>query len=113
MRRAAPPLARRFHRRSGVRLRYWERAVFLGLHAAQTERRLWANVLADALYLIYRSRSAAVVQEELDWLLCPHRGSLMYFEDLAPVFDIDPADLRRDVLDDVRCGRIRARIDAC
>lgn len=113
MRRSAPPLARRFHRRGAGPLRYWERAVFLALHAVQPERRLWANVLADALYLIYRSGVAAVVREELDWLTTPVRGSLMCFADLAPIFDIDPADVQRDVLDDVRCGRIRAKVTLC
>jgi hypothetical protein len=113
MRRPALPLARRFHARPGRRLRYWERAVFAGLHAQQPERRLWANVLADALYVIYRFRQKTDVRRELAWLMSKERGSLMLFEDLAPVFEIDPADVRRDVLSDVTSGKIKAKVRAC
>lgn len=107
------PLARRFHLRPGAELRYWERAIFSGLYALQPERRLWANVLADALYKIYRYRAAALVKEELAWIGSRARGSLMHFNVLAEVFDIDPEDVRRDVLADVNDGKIRAKVKLC
>jgi len=109
MRKPALPLARRFHARPGTKLRYWERAVFAGLHAAQPERRMWANVIADALYVVYRFRDNRLVNHALGWLLSRDRGSLMLFEDLAPVFDIDPSDVRRDVLRDIEDGKTRLR----
>jgi len=111
MRTPVLPLTRRFHRRPGEKLRYWELAVFEGLHAKQPERRLWANVIADALYIVYRMKDRFVVRPELEWLLSPARGTLMCFEDLAPVFDIDPADVRRDVLSDIAGGKIKARLN--
>lgn len=87
--------------------------MFAALHAQQPERRLWANVLADALYVVYRFRQKRDVRRELAWLMSKERGSLLMFEDLAPVFEIDPADVRRDVLSDVQSGKIKAKVRSC
>ena len=113
MRRPALPLARRFHRRPGSKLRYWERLIFTGLNAQQPERRMWANVLADALYIVYRFRQKRDVRRELAWLMSKERGALTLFEDLAPVFEIDPADVRRDVSSDIAAGKIKAKVRLC
>lgn len=112
-RKPAPPLARRFHRRPGEKLRYWERLVFLGLHSNDPTRRLWANVLADCFYIIYRIGVAKAVDREVRWLRDTTRGCVMHFEELADFFDIDPADVRRDVLSDIASGAIKARLTVC
>lgn len=87
--------------------------MLLGLCAREPERRLWANVLSDALYIVYRSRHRADVQRELAWIMATTRGSLQHFEDLAEVFDIEADDLRRDVRRDIESGRIRAKRITC
>lgn len=90
-------------------MRYWERVLFTELHAFQPARRLWANVLADALYTIYRIRHSKAVTRDLAWLLADDTGSLLRFADLAIIFDIDPADVRRDVLRDIAEGNTKTR----
>ena len=110
-RKPAPPWARRFHVKPGrkLKLRPWERHLFLELHAAQPERRLWTNVIAECLYAVYHSKNLRLVQEELKWVLSEEAGSLSHFEDLAAILDIDAYSLRRDVAADVLAGRIRCK----
>jgi|SRR6185503_16860481 len=110
-RKPAPPWARRFHVKPGrrIKLRPWERHIFLELHAAQPERRLWTNVIAECLYAIYHAKNLRLVQEELKWILSEEAGSLSHFEDLAAILDIDAYSLRRDVAADVLAGRIRCK----
>lgn len=104
------PLTRRFHRLPGEKLRYWERAIALGLCSREPSRRLWATVLADALYIIYRTKHRDAVEDEVRWLFDRTTGEISCFEDLALVFDIDPDDIRRDVRRDIENARIKARI---
>lgn len=112
-RKPAPPLARRFHRRPGDKLRYWEQIIFIGLHSTDPVKRLWANVLADCFYIIYRIGVGKAVERELRWLRDTRDGCIMYFEELASFFSIDPADVRRDVLSDIENGNIKARLTVC
>lgn len=107
------PLTRRFHRLPGEDLRYWERAIALGLCSREPARRLWANVLADAIYIIYRVGHRDQVEREVRWLFARVGGSISCFNDLAPVFDIEPDDVRRDVRCDIENARIKARITPC
>jgi hypothetical protein len=92
-----------------MRLRPWERRLFLELHAAQPERRMWANVVTECLYTIYHSKNLRAIREELAWVLSEEAGSLSHFEDLAAVLDLDAYSLRKDVAGDVLAGRIRSK----
>lgn len=107
--------AQRFHRRGRdhTKLRGWEATLFLAIHRDHSESRLWATALSDGLRVIYSSRSRAHVQSEVDWVRATGNGYLGDFSNLCVAFDLDPNDVRRDVLGDVREGRIRAKGIVC
>jgi hypothetical protein len=98
------PFSRRFHRKAGEPLRPWERALFLVLYAShQPEIRLWANVLADALYTLYRFPRSVHAREALAWICSTESGSLHTFVDVATALGLNPEIVRRDVLQDCQC----------
>ncbi len=108
------PLAKRFHRHPNDgcgRLRYWEVAVWNNLHSRLPGRRFCANLLADALYIIYRSRKVADVHEEFDWLMAnTPADDIQGFIGLTEIFDIEPEDVRGAVLRDISAGRTRTMV---
>jgi hypothetical protein len=91
-------------------LRAWERCIVEGLHSRHPEKRLWANVLADSLYGIYRGR-VEFGRDAWQWIFDPDPPkTIQGFETLATVFDIDPDDIRRDLLQARDCGELRPGI---
>lgn len=107
--------ARRFHRhpRDKVgKLRAWDLAIWSGLHATLPELRFAANLLADGLRLIYRSKSRAAVERELNWVGAVNgecNPCITQFADLCELFDIEPTAVMADVFHDVRAGLIVAK----
>jgi len=86
-------------------LRRWELRLNEALLERDGVRRFCATVIAEALLDIYRRKSARHAQEALVWL--SGSDALLPFKMLCEQFDIEPARLRNDVLDDVRCGRTK------
>lgn len=113
MKKPALPLTRRFHRRRGQRLRRWESALLLALHAKSPEHRLWANVLSESLYIVYRCRRTTEVQQEIDWLLAPDTGSIQCAIEVAHAIGLEAEDMQRDVRSDVVSGNIPAKDIRC
>lgn len=74
---------------------------------------MWANVLADGIYIIYRSRRRKAVERELRWLCSVDDGTLYSFGTLAVAFDLEPDDIKRDILADVKAGKIAAEGVRC
>ena len=112
MTRPADSPSRRFHwrGRDKVKLRRWEKDLWRLLWDSNREVRLWASVLCDGLRRIYVAKSVRVVQTELNWLLSAPSEYLGDFENICVAIGLEPADLRRDVLADVRSGRTVAKL---
>lgn len=113
MKKPALPLTRRFHRRRGSKLRSWEVALLLALHSKSAVHRLWANVLSESLYLVYRCRRTTEVQREVDWLLSPEMGSIQYAIECAHALGLEADDMQRDVRSDVVSGKLPAKDIRC
>lgn len=113
MKKPALPLTRRFHRRRGAKLRSWEVALLLALHAKSPEHRLWANVLSESLYIVYRCRRGPEVQREVDWLLSPETDSIQCAIECAHALGLEAEDMQRDVRSDVVSGKLPAKDITC
>lgn len=74
------------------------------MHDTDPVRRLWAHVIEDALCGVYRRRR--VNADDLAWLLEPEGAGLLPFAVLAAYFNVDAADVRRDLMSDIHEGRI-------
>jgi hypothetical protein len=114
VKRPADSPSRRFHwrARDKVKLRRWERDLWRLLWGRNREVCLWASVLCDGLRMIYRNRSRTVVQRELAWLTAPAGDFLGDFENLCNAIDLEPLDIRTDVLADMRAGRGLVKLEA-
>lgn len=112
MKRSTESPSRRFHRRARdkVKLRRWEVALWSALFARHEETRLWAAAFADGLRVLYNSSRTGAVLREIAWVRAPRGDYIGDFDNLAEALGVDAESAKRDILADVREGRIKATV---
>ena len=113
MKRPTDSPSRRFHWRARDfrTLRRWEVAAWNALFDGLPEMRLWAAVFCDGIKTLYRTRSVHAFETALRWITAPRGDQLGDFDNLCEAIGVEPDDVRRDVLGDVRDGKTFVKVE--
>lgn len=93
----------------------WEWDLRAHLDGNEPCRRLWAAVLEDALYTIYRSRNRAEIAAAMVWMAHMPATSerdpwLGHFERVCLELDLPANEIRGQIEQDRRAGRTRCGV---